>query len=42
MVSMMQLTFRKVNVQAELTWNNTILHPKGKGDYRVIVLVEVI
>ena len=42
MVSMMQLTFREVNVQAELTWDTTILHPKGKGDYRGLVLVEVI
>ena len=42
MVSMTQLEFWEGSVPAELTLNTMILLPKGKADYRVIGLVEVI
>ena len=41
MVELVQTAFRDGDLAEEATWQAVVLIPKGKGDYRGIVLVEV-
>ena len=41
LVDLVQTAFREGDLAEESTWQALVLIPKGKGDYRGIVLVEV-